>query len=316
MFISFLIMIAFSIWNFHIYWYWIFYVVGFLITYFFLKWIWKKKFFVKQKNVQDILEHSLEDLLIYLILWVLIGGRLWEVFIYQWPYFSQHLLEIFAVWHGWMSFVWWITWVLLAVLIFIRVKKLTFSDFVILLSLLCVVAPFAIMLGRFGNYLNQELYGIMIPQLFLESHESLSAFLAKINIFHTYDLVDQNLRLNTNFLAIIFEWLIPFIIWLVLFTVQLKRKKFKLFLNMGIFLILYSTARFVLEYFRVESQTQLIWWFTKSQRIFIVAFIISIRRKLLNFNRWWNNYIFLWYFLCFLKFLDLFISRVCRVYLC
>lgn len=269
-------MIAFSIWNIHIYWYGIFYLVWFLVAYFFLKWIWNKKIFFKYKKLQNILDGSLEDLFIFLVFWVLIWGRLWEVFIYQWPYFSHHLLEIFAVWHGWMSFVWWTIWVLLAVLIFVKVKKLTFSDFVILLSLLCVVAPFAIMLGRFGNYLNQELYGIVIPQAFLSSHGSLSAFLSNINIFHVYDWVDNNIRLNTNFLAIIFEGLIPFIIWLVLFIVQVKRKKFKPFLNMGVFLVLYSTARFVLEYFRVESQTQLIWWFTKSQRIFIVAFVVWV----------------------------------------
>lgn len=266
-------MIAFSIGNIHIYWYGIFYVIWFLVAYFFLTWIWKKKFFSRYKNLQNVFDQSLDDLFVSLVLWVLVWGRLWEVFIYQWNYFSEHLLEIFAVWHGWMSFVWWIIWVLIAVLVFAKVKKLSLHDFVVLLGLLCVVAPFAIMLWRFGNYLNQELYGIVIPQLFLDSYESLSTFLTNINIFHTYDLVDQNLRLNTNFLAIIFEWLIPFIIWLILFVVQLRRKKFKPFLNMGIFLILYSIARFVLEYFRVESQTQLIWWFTKSQRIFIFAFM-------------------------------------------
>lgn len=269
-------MIAFSIGNIHIYWYGIFYVIWFLVAYFFLTWVWNKKFFSKYKNLQNVLDSSLEDLLVFLVLWVLVWGRLWEVFIYQWDYFSEHLSEIFAVWHGWMSFVGWIIWVLIAVFIFVKVKKLSLNDFMSLLGLLCVVAPFAIMLWRFGNYLNQELYGIVIPQAFLSSHESLSTFLSNINIFHVYDWVDNNIRLNTNFLAIIFEGLIPFIIGIILFAKQLKKLEYKPYFNMWIFVILYSIARFVLEYYRAWSQSQFIWCFTKSQWIFIVFFVVWV----------------------------------------
>lgn len=160
-------MIAFSIWNIHIYWYGIFYLIWFLIAYFFLKRIWSKKFLAKEKMVQQILEFSLEDLLIYLVLWVIIWWRLWEVFIYQWDYFSNNLLEIFAIWHGGMSFFWWMIGVLISVFIFSKVHKLSIRDILILLSLIIVVLPLGIMLWRFGNYLNQELYGIVIPQSFL-----------------------------------------------------------------------------------------------------------------------------------------------------
>lgn len=269
-------MIAFSIWNIHVYWYWIFYLIWFLVTYFFLKWVWKKKFFEKQSKVQDILQNSLEDLLVALILWVLIWWRLWEVFIYQWSYFSEHLLEIFAVWHGGMSFVWWMIWVVLSMIIFVKVKKIKLTDFLLLSSLLVVVAPFCIMLWRFWNYLNQELYGLVIPQFFLQQHEILSQVLTRLNIFHVYSWVDENIRLNTNFLAIIFEWLIPLIIWIILFFSQLKSWKFYPCRNIWIFLVLYSCARFFLEYFRVESQSQLVWIFTKSQWIFCVLFLVWI----------------------------------------
>ena len=278
-------MIAFSIWNFHIYWYGIFYLIWFLIAYFFLKRIWSKKFLAKEKMVQQILEFSLEDLLIYLVLWVIIWWRLWEVFIYQWDYFSNNLLEIFAIWHGGMSFFWWMIGVLISVFIFSKVHKLSIRDILILLSLIIVVLPLGIMLWRFGNYLNQELYGIVIPQSFLSSHITLTEILSKFNIFHVYNSVDGNLRLNTNFLAIFFEWLIPFIILMFLFVRQLKVKCLNPYLNVGIFGIVYCIARFFLEYFRVGSQSQFVWLFTKSQRLFSLLFFVWVYLICVSKNR-------------------------------
>ena len=275
-YIVFFVMVAFSIGNIHIYWYGIFYLVWFLVAYLFLSWVAKTKIFKWQKKVQDILEKWLEDLFVSLILWVIIWWRLWEVFIYEWPYFSTHLSEIFAVWHGWMSFFGWIIWVLVAIFVFSIIKKLKFNDVVILLGLLIVVVPFAIMLWRFGNYLNQELYWVVVPQSFMVSHESLSLFLDKINIFHVYNQIDENIRVNTNFLAIIFEWFIPLIVGIVLFVRQLKKRLYSPYLNIWVFVLLYSIARFVLEYFRAGSQTQFVWIFTKSQWIFLVFFVVWI----------------------------------------
>ena len=278
-------MIAFSIWNFHVYWYWIFYLIWFLITYLFLKWVWKRKFFKNFDWLQKILDLRLEDLLVALVLWVIIGGRLWEVFIYQWTYFSTHLLEIFAVWKWWMSFIGWMIGVILALLIFIKIKKIKLKDLSLLFCLLVVVAPLAIALWRFGNYLNQELYWIVIPELFFQNHTWLSQFLTKINIFHVYPNVDSLPRLNTNWLAIIFEWIIPFAVWAILFYSQLKKKKINPRFNIWIFLVLYSIARFILEYFRVWSQTQFVWLFTKSQWIFILFFIVSVILIVRSINR-------------------------------
>lgn len=278
-------MIAFSIWNFHVYWYWIFYLVWFLLTYFFLKWIWKKKFFEKFDWLQKILNFWLEDLLIALILWVIIGGRLWEVFIYQWSYFSQHLWEIFAIWNWWMSFIWWLVGVIISLLIFVKIKKIKLKELSLLCCLLVVVVPIAIALWRFWNYLNQELYWIVIPNLFINNHSGLSHFLTKINIFHVYPHIDSELRLNTNWLAIIFEWIIPFVVWIIIFSRQMKKKNVNPNINIWMFLFLYSIARFVLEYFRFWSQTQFVWIFTKSQWIFILFFIVAVVMLLNSRNK-------------------------------
>lgn len=267
-------MIAFSIWNIHIYWYGIFYLVWFLVTYFLLKFIWKKGLLSKYKKVQKILDSWVEDLMIYLILWVLLWWRLWEVFIYQWSYFSTHLAEIFAVWNWWMAFFGWFIWVVIALIMFAKVKKITIHELFILWSLLILVLPFTVLLWRFWNYLNQELYGIVISDDIFAIYPTLAQFLSQINIFHIYPEVDQSLRVNTNFLAMFFEWLIPLIVGIVLFCVQVKKKEIKPYFNIGIFLILYCIARFFLEYLRVWSQSQIVGCFSKSQRLFMLLFIV------------------------------------------
>ena len=269
-------MIAFSIWNIHIYWYWIFYLISFIIAYLFLKWIWKKKFFLKYPKVQYVFNEWLEDFLIALILWVLIWWRLWEVFIYSWDYFSQNLSQIFAVWNWWMSFVWWFIWVLIAVIVFSKVKKLSLNDFLLVSSTLICVVPIAIMLGRFWNYLNQELYWLVVSENFGWLSANLVSFLSSINIFHVYSNVDQNLRVNTNFLSIIFEWLLIFIVILPIFVKSIKKCEIKPYLLLWIFFVMYSFARFMIEYLRIDSQSQYLLCFTKSQRIFIAVFVVWV----------------------------------------
>jgi len=267
-------MIAFSIWPINVYWYWIFYLFGFLIWYFFLKFIAKKKFFSKYKNLQNLLSNDIDSLLIYIILWVLLWGRLWEVFIYEWTYFSQHLLEIFAVWNGGMSFIWWITWVFVSLLIMKKVKKLSNVEFFLLFDTLLVVVPLAIMLGRFWNYLNQEIYGLVVPINYRWINEFFVNIFTKTNIFHVYDLIDSNLRINTNFISIFFEWLVLFFILSILFFKKIKKKEIKPWIIIAYFLIFYSLFRFFIEYLRIDSQSQYVFLFTKSQRIFLI-FILT-----------------------------------------
>lgn len=277
-------MIAFSIWPINVYWYWIFYLIWFLIWYFFLKFIGRKKIFSKYKNLQNLLSDDVDILLIYIILWVLLWWRLWEVFIYEWWYFSQHLLEIFAVRNWWMSFIWWAIWVLISLLILKKVKKLSNIEFFLLFDTLLVVVPLAIMFGRFGNYLNQEIYGLIVPANYWWMSDFFVTLLTKLNVFHVYDLVDSNLRLNTNFISIFFEWLVLFLILSITFFRNIKKGEIKPWIIIANFLVFYSLFRFFIEYLRIDSQSQYVWLFTKSQRIFIIfiltGFIFMCNRKL------------------------------------
>ena len=268
-------MIAFSIFWINVYRYWIFYLIGFILDYIFLLFIWKKQYFHKFPKLQNLLENDLETLFIILILWVLIWWRLGHVLIYDFQYFIDNPLDIFKIWQWWMSFIWWILWVVLWVTLFIRYKKFSRKEYIILLDLLCCILPMCIAFGRLWNFLNQELYWIVFTNPFSRTEWTIWT-LTSLWFLHIYDKIDSALRINTNLLSIIFEWFLLFITWIIIFTKQIKNNKRKIWKIWVIFLLWYSIIRFLLEYLRQDSQSEFIWPFSKSQRFFITFVIIWI----------------------------------------
>lgn len=266
-------MIAFSIFWINIYRYWIFYLIGFILAYFFLLFIWKKQYFHKFPKLQNLLENELETLFIILILWVLIWWRLGHVLIYDFQYFIDNPLDAFKIWQWWMSFIWWILWVVLWVTLFIRYKKFSRKEYIILLDLLCCILPLCIAFWRLWNFLNQELYWIIFTNPFWRTEWTIWT-LTSLWFLHIYDKIDSSLRINTNLLSIIFEWILLFITWMIIFTKQIKNNKRKIWKIWVFYLLWYSIIRFLLEYLRQDSQSEFIWPFSKSQRFFVI-FIIT-----------------------------------------
>ena len=68
----------------------------------------------------------MDDFLTFIVLGVIFGGRLGYVLFYNLPFFIMHPLEIFALWHGGMSFHGGLLGVIIATLLFVR--KNSFSD--------------------------------------------------------------------------------------------------------------------------------------------------------------------------------------------
>ena len=266
-------MIAFSIFWINVYRYWIFYLIGFVLAYCFLLFVWKKKYFHKFPNLQNLLENDLETLFIILILWVLIWWRLGHVLIYDFQYFIDNPLDMFKIRQWWMSFIGWILWVVLWVTLFIWKKKFSRKEYIILLDLLCCILPICIAFWRLWNFLNQELYWIIFNNPLWRS-EWMVWTLTSLWFLHIYDKIDSSLRINTNLLSIIFEWILLFITLIIIFIKQIKNDKRKIWKIWVIFLLRYSTIRFLFEYLRQDSQSEFIWPFTRSQRFFVI-FIIT-----------------------------------------
>src|SRR5262249_11117060 len=111
--------------------------------------------FAKYRKL-NISNDDLYDLLFYLILGVMVGGRLGYVLFYDLGSYLREPLSIFAIWQGGMSFHGGLLGMLLAALIITRRKGWNFFDIADLVS---VAAPIGLGLGRIGNFINGELYG-------------------------------------------------------------------------------------------------------------------------------------------------------------
>jgi len=125
------------------------YVLGFAATYLL---VLRQ---LKRFNWQE-LARQFDNLNLYLILGVILGGRLGYVLFYQPAYYLQHPLEIPATWAGGMSFHGGCIGVILAGIFFCRYHKL---DFWKAADLYVVTIPIGLGLGRIGNFINGELYG-------------------------------------------------------------------------------------------------------------------------------------------------------------
>tara|TARA_B100001057_G_scaffold423897_1_gene446323 strand:- start:3681 stop:4460 length:780 start_codon:yes stop_codon:yes gene_type:complete len=97
-----------------------------------------------------------DDYITYVIISIIIGGRLGYVLFYNLNYFLSHPKEIFFIWNGGMSFHGGLLGLILATVIFS--KKRNF-DKLVLLDVVSCVAPIGIFFGRLANFINGELYG-------------------------------------------------------------------------------------------------------------------------------------------------------------
>jgi phosphatidylglycerol:prolipoprotein diacylglycerol transferase len=134
--------------------------------------------------------------------------------------------------------------------------------------------PFGIMLGRLGNYLNQELYGIVVSKSLWNLSQPILSFLYKLHILHIYEQVDLQLRVNTNFLASFFEGFVLLLITMSIISKRVRTKVIQPGKIVAVFLVAYSFVRFCLEYVRADSQLEFHGRFTISQRFFILFFIL------------------------------------------
>lgn len=267
-------MIAFSIWSVNVYRYWIFYVLAFLAAYAFFSILVKKQVFIKYPRIHLLLERHTDDIILYSVLWVLIWWRLWQVLLYDLNYYISNPIEILQFWNWWMSFIGGMIWVSLALIIFVKKRKLKSFELLRILDLVLTITPFGIMLGRIWNFLNQELYGIIVPYNFRWLGNWIITLFQKLQIFHVYKMVDTSLRINTNFLASFFEGFLLFIVTLLLLNNFIRKWVYRIWHIAWVFLVWYSFVRFFLEYLRIDSQSEFILYLTKSQRFFVGFFIL------------------------------------------
>ena len=139
--------VAFEIFFIKIHWYSLAYIFGIICG-----WIYIKKILIKN-NIHKI---YIDDLITYLIIGIIVGGRLGYVLIYNLKFYLKNPLEIIMIWQGGMSFHGGLIGIIIATIIFCKknnLEKYIFFDFI------AVAAPIGIFFGRIANFINSELVG-------------------------------------------------------------------------------------------------------------------------------------------------------------
>jgi len=239
--------VAFHFFSLEIRWYSLAYIFGIIIG-----WFYCKKYLIKEKSILNIFD----DLITYLIIGIIIGGRLGYVFIYNFDYYLNNLSEILMIWKGGMSFHGGVVGVIITTIIFSKKNNLNPYIF---LDLISVVAPIGIFLGRISNFLNSELYG-------KETEVFWSVVFPKI---------DNLSRHPSQIYEALFEGLILFLILNFLVKKNMLNIKGKI---SSFFLIFYSLFRFILEFFREPDQQigYLVANLSMGQILSLILFILGV----------------------------------------
>ena len=140
---------------FQIRWYSIAYILGIIIG-----WMYATKIIklttINKNNFEQIKTSHFNDLIIYLVVGIVLGGRLGYIVFYNLEYYSQNFFEIFKLWQGGMSFHGGLLGVIVSIIFFSKKTKTNFFKFA---DIIACVSPIGIFLGRIANFINGELYG-------------------------------------------------------------------------------------------------------------------------------------------------------------
>ncbi|MGB8276253.1 MAG: prolipoprotein diacylglyceryl transferase [Alphaproteobacteria bacterium] len=130
-------------------WYALAYITGFLLG-------WRYCLRLSDRTKGLLTRVQIDDFLFWVIVAVILGGRLGYVLVYNPGFYFANPLEIFAVWRGGMSFHGGFLGVLAAMYLYARQHKV---PFLALSDLVAPVTPIGLFFGRIANFINGELYG-------------------------------------------------------------------------------------------------------------------------------------------------------------
>ena len=215
--------VAFQILSFEIRWYSLAYILGIVIG-----WSLCKKIFIKNSEINE----KFDDYITYLIIGIILGGRLGYVIFYNFSYYLNNIFDIFKIWQGGMSFHGGLLGVIISSFLFAKKNNQNPFSYLDQVSL---VAPIGIFFGRLDNFINSELYG-------RTTDLPWSVIFIK---------VDNLSRHPSQLYEAILEGVILFLVLMYFVNKNYLRKPG---LISALFLIFYSLFRFIIEFFRVPDE--------------------------------------------------------------
>ena len=234
---------------FEVRWYSLAYICGILIGW----WIAKRIIHFKIKDKIVLFDVNLfDDLISYIIISIILGGRIGYIIFYNFSYYLKSPIDIFKIWEGGMSFHGAFIGVIIGTYLFSKKIKINTIFF---LDIIASVAPIGIFFGRIANFINSELYGK--PSNFIWSV-----------IFPKIDMVPRHpSQLYEAFLEGV-------ILFLILITLILK-KNIRIGLCSSLFMILYGLFRIIAEHFR-EPDVQIGYLFNLFSMGSLLSFIMIL----------------------------------------
>jgi len=201
-------------------WYGVIYVLGFVLAYFMLNYL------VKLKKIQ-LSAKDIEDLIFYELIGVVIGARVFYILFYNLPSYAMDPLSALAIWKGGLSFHGVLAGAFLSGWWFCRKRKL---DSLAIADLVVIPASLALSFGRIANFINGELVGRVATVPWAVQ-------------FPGYDGARHPSQLYESGKNI----LIFSMLWI------LKNREYKKGTLFAAFIILYSSLRFFIEFFRAPD---------------------------------------------------------------
>lgn len=209
-------------------WYGMMYVIGFIIGYLVLK------SESKRKNL-GYTDEDISDFIFYLMLGVILGGRIGYIVFYNLSYYLQNPMKIIAITEGGMSFHGGLIGIIFAIIYFTKKKKAIFSD---VGDMVALGGSLGLGFGRLGNFINGELYGRVVDASFpLATVFPLDPLKLPRHPSQIYESLTEG-----------------FLMFAILYF--LSRKNVKSGTLGGAFIALYGTFRFFIEFTR-EPDSQL-----------------------------------------------------------
>ena len=214
--------VAIEIFSLEIRWYSLAYIIGIL-----LGWYLAKKIFV-----YNSVKERFDDYVTYVIIGLVLGGRLGYVLLYNLDYYINNFFDIFKIWQGGMSFHGGVIGIIISTILF---SKKNDEDVFKYLDIIALISPIGIFFGRIANFINSELYG-------LETSVPWAV---------QFTQIDNLYRHPSQLYEAIFEGIILFLILIYFWTKDYLKTPGKL---SSFFLIFYSIFRFIIEYFRSPDE--------------------------------------------------------------
>lgn len=211
---------------------------------------------LREAQKRQIMADDIIDLVLWGVPFALIGARLYYV-IFQWSFYAQYPSEIIKIWHGGIAIYGGLIAALLVTIVFTQKRQLP------IWLVLDIAAPSLLVgqiVGRWGNFMNQEAYGAITSASFLQG-------------LHLPNFVIQQMLINGHYRqpTFLYESVWNLIGLIILLTLRHRPKLFKqgeVFLS---YVLWYSLGRFFVEGMRTDS---LYWGALRvSQLLSVVLFI-------------------------------------------